>query len=191
MKVTDVPQGGGSFLNFGINTFKLNSFIFEDGQFGRQVKLFFTKDGREKEMEKQTWYQLVNKTVDVSKAWQFTSKLLQLQDVLAVVDDSQEAWDEIYNNLPEFECDDLDSMVKCHETLATQVFEKVLGQEVNVVFHYDGEYLNIPSYKANNYQLAFGKNPSVYGGLNQTKAAPVVASAEEPASSGTSTGTGW
>ena len=187
MKPSDVPQGGGSFLNFGINTFKLNSFIFEDGQYGRQVKLFFTKDGKEKEIEKQTWYQLVNKVVTVADAWKFTNKLLQLKDVYAVVDDTQEGWDELYNNLPEFECDDLDSMVKCHEALATQVFEKVLGQEVNVVFHYDGEYLNIPSYKANNYQLAFGKNPIVYGGLNQTKAAPVQASAE-PESGSTS---GW
>lgn len=189
MKVTDVPQGGGSFLQFGINSFKLNSFIFEDGQFGRQVKLFFTKEGKDKEIEKQTWYQLINKTVEVSKAWQFTSKLLQLKDVLAVVDDTEEGWDELYNNLPEFECDDLDSLVKCHEALATQVFEKVLGQEMNVVFHYDGEYLNIPNYKQNNYQLAFGKNPTVALGLNQVKAAAVHVESENgvesvPANSG-------
>jgi hypothetical protein len=192
LKVTDIPQGGGgSFLQFGLNQFKLDSFVLEDGQYGKQVKLIFTKPGKDKDITQQTWYQFVNKTIDAEKIWQFGNKLQQWKNVLAVVDPSEEAWDEIFNSLPEFEPDDLDSLFACQESLVSQVLQKVVGQEMNVVLHWKGEYLNIPSYKENGYNLTFGLFPTVHTGLKFVKSAPIHVDSENEAETTTTAESGW
>lgn len=185
MKLTDVPESKGTFTQFGLNKFKFESFTIGDGQYGRQVTLIFTRPGKEedKPFTQMTWYPLVN---DVKDYWKL-GQLSQFKDVLAVVDENyEETFEELRASI-DFDENDLDSILKAQEGVITTILEKVVGQEVNVVLHYKGEYLNIPSFKDNKYQLTFGKNPIVYGGLNQTKAVPVQASAEEPASSGS----GW
>lgn len=189
MKVNEIPQGGGSFLQFGLNQFKFDSFVLEDGQYGRQVKLVFTKPGKDKEITQQTWYQLPNKVIETSKIWQFGNKLQQWKDVLAVVDSSEEAWDEIFNSLPEFEPYNVDSLSDCMESLVSQVLQKVVGQEMSVILHYKGEYLNIPSYKDNSFQLTFGNNPPQSSSLNSVKTSPVHVDVSE--SSESSTDSGW
>ena len=191
MKLTDVPESKGTFTQFGLNKFKFESFTIGDGQYGKQITFIFTRPGKEegKDFSQTFWYQLVNKPIPVEKLWTLTGKLQEFKDVLAVVDENyEETFAEMWANAAEFDESDADSLAKFQGDFLTQILEKVVGQEVNVVLHWKGEYLNIPSYKENDYKLPFGKNPVVYGGLNQTKAAPVQASAEEPA---TTSGSGW
>ena len=191
MKLTDVPESKGTFTQFGLNKFKFESFTIGDGQYGKQITFIFTRPGKEegKDFSQTFWYQLVNKPIPVEKLWTLTGKLQEFKDVLAVVDENyEETFAEMWANAAEFDESDADSLAKFQGDFLTQILEKVVGQEVNVVLHWKGEYLNIPSYKENDYKLPFGKNPIIYGGLNQTKAAPVVASAEEPAST---SGSGW
>lgn len=190
MKLTDVPESKGTFTQFGLNKFKFESFTIGDGQYGKQITFIFTRPGKEegKDFSQTFWYQLVNKPIPVDKLWTLTGKLQEFKDVLAVVDENyEETFAEMWANAAEFDESDADSLAKFQGDFLTQILEKVVGQEVNVILHWKGEYLNIPSYKENDYKLPFGKNPIVYGGLNQTKAVPVQASAEEPASSGS----GW
>lgn len=174
MKLSDVPKSQS--LNFGLNSFKFDSFVFEDSQYGRQVKFVFTRPGKDGEdFTQQTWFKLYDKTFDVKEAWKMTSKLDQFKDVLAVVDDNvDESYQALCDGAPDFDENDVDSIIGFQEKFITKILEQVVGKEVNVVMHYtlgkDGNwYLNIPSYKDNNYQLAFGKNPPVYAGLNDTK----------------------
>ena len=191
MKLTDVPESKGTFTQFGLNKFKFESFTIGDGQYGKQITFIFTRPGKEegKDFSQTFWYQLVNKPIPVEKLWTLTGKLQEFKDVLAVVDENyEETFAEMWANAAEFDESDADSLAKFQGDFLTQILEKVVGQEVNVVLHWKGEYLNIPSYKENDYKLPFGKNPIIYGGLNQTKAAPVVASAEEPV---TTSGSGW
>lgn len=191
MKLTDVPESKGTFTQFGLNKFKFESFTIGDGQYGKQITFIFTRPGKEegKNFSQTFWYQLLNKPIPVEKLWTLTGKLQEFKDVLAVVDENyEETFAEMWANAAEFDESDADSLAKFQGDFLTQILEKVVGQEVNVVLHWKGEYLNIPSYKENDYKLPFGKNPIIYGGLNQTKAAPVQASAEEPA---TTSGSGW
>lgn len=191
MKLTDVPESKGTFTQFGLNKFKFESFTIGDGQYGKQITFIFTRPGKEegKDFSQTFWYQLVNKPIPVEKLWTLTGKLQEFKDVLAVVDENyEETFAEMWANAAEFDESDADSLAKFQGDFLTQILEKVVGQEVNVVLHWKGEYLNIPSYKENDYKLPFGLKPIVYGGLNQTKAAPVQASDEEPA---TTSGSGW
>jgi len=192
MKLTDVPESKGTFTQFGLNKFKFESFTIGDGQYGKQITFIFTRPGKEegKDFSQTFWYQLVNKPIPVDKLWTFTNKLQEFKDVLAVVDENyEETFAEMWANAPEFDESDVDSLAKFQGDFLTQILEKVVGKEVNVVLHWKGEYLNIPSYKENDYKLPFGNNPVVYGGLNQTKVAPVVASAEPE--SGSTANSGW
>lgn len=191
MKLTDVPESKGTFTQFGLNKFKFESFTIGDGQYGKQITFIFTRPGKEegKDFSQTFWYQLVNKPIPVDKLWTLTGKLQEFKDVLAVVDENyEETFAEMWANAAEFDESDADSLAKFQGDFLTQILEKVVGKEVNVILHWKGEYLNIPSYKENDYKLPFGKNPVVYGGLNQTKAAPVQASAEPESGS---TASGW
>ena len=191
MKLTDVPESKGTFTQFGLNKFKFESFTIGDGQYGKQITFIFTRPGKEegKDFSQTFWYQLVNKPIPVEKLWTLTGKLQEFKDVLAVVDENyEETFAEMWANAAEFDESDADSLAKFQGDFLTQILEKVVGQEVNVVLHWKGEYLNIPSYKENDYKLPFGKNPIIYGGLNQTKAAPVQASTEPESGS---TASGW
>ncbi len=195
MKPSDIPESKGTFTQFGLNKFKFESFTIGDGQYGKQITFIFTRPGKEegKDFSQTFWYQLINKPIPVDKLWTLRNKIFEFKDVLAVVDENyEETFTEAWANAPEFDESDADSLAEFQINFLTPVLEKVAGQEVNVILHWtlgkDGSYyLNIPSYKENDYKLPFGKNPIVYGGLNQTKAAPVQASAEEP----TSSGSGW
>lgn len=191
MKLTDVPESKGTFTQFGLNKFKFESFTIGDGQYGKQITFIFTRPGKEegKDFSQTFWYQLVNKPIPVEKLWTLTGKLQEFKDVLAVVDENyEETFAEMWANAAEFDESDADSLAKFQGDFLTQILEKVVGQEVNVILHWKGEYLNIPSYKENDYKLPFGKNPIIYGGLNQTKAAPVQASTEPESGS---TASGW
>ena len=191
MKLTDVPESKGTFTQFGLNKFKFESFTIGDGQYGKQITFIFTRPGKEegKDFSQTFWYQLVNKPIPVEKLWTLTGKLQEFKDVLAVVDENyEETFAEMWANAAEFDESDADSLAKFQGDFLTQILEKVVGQEVNLILHWKGEYLNIPSYKENDYKLPFGKNPIIYGGLNQTKAAPVQASTEPESGS---TASGW
>lgn len=195
MKLTDVPQtnGGGNSLQFGLNTFKFDSFVVEDGQYGKQIKFVFSRPGKDdKDFTQQTWFQLYNKTFTADEAWKMTSKLSQFKDVLAVVEeDVDTAFNEMWANAPDFDENDVDSIINLQEVFLTGLLEKVVGQDIQVVLHWKGEYLNIPTYKQNNYQLPFGKNPAVAPGLNQVKAAAVHVESENEIAETPATNTGW
>lgn len=192
MKLTDIPQStGGNTLQFGLNTFKFDSFVVEDGQYGKQIKFVFSRPGKDdKDFTQQAWFQLYGKTFTAEDAWKMTSKLAQFKDVLAVVEeDVDTAFNEMWANAPDFDENDVDSIINLQEVFLTGLLEKVVGQDIQVVLHWKGEYLNIPTYKQNDYQLPFGKNPAVALSLNQVKAAAVHVESENgvvepPANSG-------
>lgn len=171
MTLNDIPKNSGGTLQFGLNPFKFDSFVAEDTQYGRQFTFNFSKEFGETILTQKFWYQLSKKFTE-KDAWKFTSRLEQFKDVLAAVDNEYE---QTYTDLREkyssetFDNESDESVQEFQEKFLTELLQLVVGKEVNVVLHYKGDYLNIPSYKQNDFKLPFGKNPTVYGGLNSVK----------------------
>lgn len=191
MKLGDLPKGGGSSLQFGYNPMTLSSFVVDDGQYGKQVKVEFTKEGMDK--PKITWIPTQG-AFTKDKAWMFGNKVAQLADVLSLVhEDGKAALKELEANMREFNNEDDDDVHAVHAELISAVLKQVLGKTVNVIFHYSGEYLNIPKPNENNYNLPFGNNPVMGANLNSRKATPqpVVESNSEVENNTTPEETEW
>ncbi len=189
----------GSTTQFGLNRMKLDSFIFEESKYGKQVKLVFTGDeyeynGETRVSKQTTWVPLVQ----VDRVKYLTSFLSQFVDVLsAAQENAEETWKEIKSKAPAFDDKDQSSVDKIQEQVITKMLTPVLGQQVNVILHWvfsnkDGKwYLNIPSYKDNGYKLQFGNNPTLGVNLNQTKGTTVSAEPYPEPSSEPSNDDGW
>jgi len=157
MKFNEIPDA--SLIKTPLDTMILSSYEVEDGQYGRRLTLFFTKEGLEK--PRRTWYNFPNKSVEKGKESLFKNNMKQWVDVLACVSSTADSdFNEIAENAPDVPFHDGEKLSNWSEKFILKILERVKGNEISVVFYNDGQYNTIPSFKDNKYKLPFGSKPT-------------------------------
>jgi hypothetical protein len=161
-KFNDIPEQGQG-VNLPLDTLMLQSFTWEDGQYGPQVKLDFIKEGLEK--PRSTWYQCSNKEVAADKQGMWAGNLRQFTGVLDILGDGKALLAEVMDTMPDIPFNDGDKLAKWQKDAITKILDLVVGKEMQVVFckvekkDGTGTVSSIPTLKNNNWKLPFGKDP--------------------------------
>jgi len=173
MKLNEIPESSTNSLVFGLNEMTFRSFEFEDGQYGKQLKCVFEKEGEttlKGEPLTQICWVACSKAFEEKDAWKFLKKLRQFVDVLKVADENaEEVFNQIKANAPSFNNEDVESVQTFESQVITKLLTPVLNKPMNVILHYKGKYLNIPSYKENGFEIQFGANPKLGPNLVREK----------------------
>jgi len=180
MKLNDVPEGQVA----GRNLLFLKEWSVVDGQYGKQLELQFSPNiGSEKEKIYKTWLAF-NKAFEDKHAVFFIARLREMVDFLAAFIGEEKAlarFEEVWEKLSNEDLDNtsLDAVQTFQERFIKGMLKLIPVDfqtvPVTVFLHYKGQYLNIPSYADNNFQMTFGLNPPMSTSLNLTKpeSAPV------------------
>lgn len=162
-KFNEIPEGGAG-VNLPLDTLTLQSVTWEDSMYGRQAKLEFIKEGLDK--PRTCWHQLQNKEIAAGYPQiQWADNLRQFAGVLDVVGDGKKLLEEITDAAPDVPFNDGAKLEKWTENVLKQVFDLVLGKEMQVVFYKaekkdgTGTVSSIPKLKDNAWKLPFGKEP--------------------------------
>jgi hypothetical protein len=161
-KFNEIPEGGAG-VNLPLDTLTLQSFTWEDGQYGPQAKLDFIKEGLEK--PRSTWYQCSNREVEKDKQSLWAGNLRQFIGVLDILGNGKAYFDEIMDKMPDVPFNDGGKLTKWQKDAITQILNLVVGKEMQVVFckvekkDGSGTVSSIPTLKANNWKLPFGNAP--------------------------------
>lgn len=172
MNLNEIPEVQQHF-EFGPNTMTLQSYDITEGKYGKQIHFVFSKAGAVSKdgtpLTQQFWLQMSDAFTS-EEGWKFMVKLQQFKDVIAVKESNpDEFFAEVKKSAPAFENTNQESVQNFQVNFLKKFIEPVLGEEMTVLLHYKGKYLNIPSYKENNYELPFGKNPIQSSKLNRVK----------------------
>jgi hypothetical protein len=180
-------------LQPGINSMKMTEWSITESNYGKQLFVKFgyeinTKDGIIQK-EQQYWnpfkapYTGEPETGKMDSFMSmFAQKLEEYVDVLAAyvgVPNAKKHQAAIEAVLFEQNIDifDKDSVQNAEEQYISELFKlfpaDYTSRPINVILHYNGQYLNIPKYKDNSYKIPFGLNPTLGNNLVYSKAEPM------------------
>jgi hypothetical protein len=178
MKFGDIPASGGSAsYSFGVNPMYIQEWSITDGQYGKQLEIVFCPNpNAEKPRMFKSWTPLRG-AFKSDQGYMFMSKISQYRGIL---DNylGEELATEKFNAIKvalanvEFDNEDREQVQNLEEKIIKAIFKIVgekLSEPINVVLHFKGEYLNVPNYKENDYNLPFGLNPIMGKSLNSEK----------------------
>lgn len=200
MKLKD----GGKILNAGINELFLQQFFVEQGSYGKQLVVEFSRNPEIAEDEKlfKGWVSFKGAHEKGEASTWLYGFQSQLRNYLDLVRPFNKEADSIFNDLyremeeTSFDEKSKDDVQNLEESFVTQLFKKCLPKgyneiPVNVILHYnDKGFLTIPYVKQNSWNLPFGENPILGDNLNMVKPERTTGYAEFPTPTDTPTESG-
>lgn len=170
MKFGDIKERGESSYKAGVNDMHIVDWAIMDGTYGKQLQMEFSpnRDAEKPRIFKcwvpfQREFKTENSYVFSSKIGQYNALLenfLGTEGANAFVAKLKEALANV-----EFDNEDKEQVQNLEEKIVTAIFKQIAGEMKNktipVVLGYKDQYLNVPSYKDNDYKLPFGLNPHV------------------------------
>lgn len=174
MKFGDIKERGESSYKAGVNDMHIVDWAIMDGTYGKQLQMEFSpnRDAEKPRIFKcwvpfQREFKTENSYVFSSKINQYNALLenfLGAENATAFMQKMKEALGNV-----EFDNEDKEQVQNLEEKIVTAIFKQIAGnmknQTIPVVLGYKDQYLNVPSYKDNEYKLPFGPNPHVGKGV--------------------------
>jgi len=170
MKFGEIKERGEASYKAGVNDMHIMDWAIMDGTYGKQLQMEFcpNRDAEKPRIFKcwvpfQREFKTENSYVFSSKIGQYNALLenfLGTEGANAFVAKLKEALANV-----EFDNEDKEQVQNLEEKIVTAIFKQIAGEMKNktipVVLGYKDQYLNVPSYKDNDYKLPFGLNPHV------------------------------
>lgn len=166
--ITESTYGKQLFVKFGYEINTKDGVVLKEQQYWNPFKAAYAGDQDQKKMD--------------SFSSMFATKLEEYVGVLAAyigVPAAKKHQTAIESVLFEQNIDifDKDSVQNFEEQYIVELFKafpaNYTQMPINVILHYNGQYLNIPKYKDNSYKIPFGLNPVLGDNLVYSKAEPV------------------
>ena len=174
MKFGDIKERGESSYKAGVNDMHIVDWAIMDGTYGKQLQIEFSpnRDAEKPRIFKcwvpfQREFKAENSYVFSSKINQYNALLdnfLGAENATAFMNKMKEALGNV-----EFDNEDKEQVQNLEEKIVSAIFKQIAANMKNetipVVLGYKDQYLNVPSYKDNEYKLPFGPNPHVGKGV--------------------------